>query len=164
MSSWFEFVNTSAIFAMCDENKCGFLVKRYVILRPLPFILFNRSIFFIGMNDGGTGWIGAPLAAIVSGLPNGVKKPPKDGVIIGVMAGTSSTRSSNKSKLDFCGGGGVGLDFLFSCPLVEFLLYKGSAGSLLSLTLSSDAESLSLSSLSEDDLWDFFLVLEYEHH
>lgn len=101
--------------------------------------------------EGGTVCIAEVTVAGKPDGPNGVKNPPRDGVITGVIAGgTSSTKSKSKSKLDFFGfDDSVDLVSVFSgC----FSFVSDSSDSLLSLALSSDDVSVSLSS---DPLEDF---------
>ena len=70
---------------------------------PPEVTLFNNSRLVVDT------YIGCPTSGAVfrdwDGVV-GVRKPPRDGVRVGVgILGRESSRSSNKSRLDFSGGG-----------------------------------------------------------
>lgn len=107
-----------------------------MILKPCPLIRSNNSIPLVGIKLGGTTWIGEAKFVVV-GLFNGVKKPPSEGVITGVIG--ISSRSNNKSKFDF--------------GLLSFGLVSGTGFFKLSFPWSLCSPLLS-SSLSDEELSD----------
>ena len=71
---------------MAGLTKCCDLVNLYSIFKPRPLTLLSNSYFLIGINDADTSLIPSEDCTNDADVGNiGVRKPPKLGVIIGVI-------------------------------------------------------------------------------
>lgn len=83
MTSLLSLKNVNSILTKLELTKCCDLVNLYSIFKPCPVILFNKVVFFNGTYDVDTS---RTLSVIVELI--GVRKPPKLGVITGVIGTT----------------------------------------------------------------------------